>query len=33
VKNLSLVAAWTDLGRIAGKSAQRGLYISLWVGM
>ena len=33
VKNLSLVAAWTDLGLIAGKSAQRGLYISLWVGM
>jgi len=33
VKNLSLVAAWTDLGRIAGKSTQRGLYVSLWVGM
>ncbi len=33
VKNLSLVAAWTDLGRIAGKTTQRGLYVSLWVGM
>jgi hypothetical protein len=33
VKNLSLVAAWTDLGRIAGKPSQRGLYVSLWVGM
>jgi hypothetical protein len=33
VKNLSLVGAWTDLGRIAGKSTQRGLYVSLWVGM
>ncbi len=33
VKNVSLVAAWTDLGRIAGKSTQRGLYVSLWVGM
>lgn len=33
LKNLSLVAAWTDLGRIAGKAAQRGAYVSLWVGM
>jgi hypothetical protein len=32
VKNLSVIAAWTDLGPIAGKSAQRGLYISLWLG-
>jgi hypothetical protein len=33
IKNLSVTAAYTDLGRIAGKSAQRGLYISLWVGI
>lgn len=33
LKNLSLTAAWTDLGRIAGKSAQRGFYLSLWVGI
>jgi Protein of unknown function (DUF3034) len=32
VKNLTLTAAWTDLGRIAGKAAQRGCYISLWLG-
>ena len=32
VKNLSLTGAWADLGRIAGKAPQRGLYISLWVG-
>jgi hypothetical protein len=33
LKNLSVTAAYTDLGQIAGKSAQRGLYISLWVGI
>jgi hypothetical protein len=33
LKNLSLTAAWTDLGRIAGKPAQRGFYVSLWVGI
>jgi hypothetical protein len=33
VKNLTLTAAWTDLGQIAGKSTQRGVYISLWVGI
>jgi hypothetical protein len=33
VKNLTVTAAYTDLGRIAGKSAQRGLYVSLWVGI
>jgi hypothetical protein len=32
-RNLSLIAAWSDLGRIAGKSPQRGAYLSLWVGM
>ena len=32
VKNLSFTAAWADLGRIAGKSTQRGAYISVWLG-
>jgi hypothetical protein len=32
LKNITVTAAWTDLGRIAGKSPQRGLYVSLWVG-
>ncbi len=32
VKNVSFTAAWTDLGRIAGKPPQRGIYVSLWVG-
>lgn len=32
-KNLTVTAAWTDLGTIAGKSAQRGAYVSLWVGI
>lgn len=32
VKNVTLTGAWTDLGRIAGKSSQRGFYLSLWVG-
>lgn len=32
-KNLSVTAAWTDLGRIAGKTPQRGLYISLSAGI
>jgi len=32
VKYLSVTAAWTDLGRIAGKPPQRGAYLSLWVG-
>jgi hypothetical protein len=32
-KNVSLTAAWTDLGRIAGKTPQRGFYASLWVGI
>jgi hypothetical protein len=33
VKNLSVTAAWVDLGSIAGKSAQRGIYLSLWLGI
>jgi hypothetical protein len=32
-KSLSLTAAWTDLGRIAGKTAQRGYYLSAWIGI
>jgi len=32
IKNLSLTSAWTDLGRIAGKPPQRGIYLSLWLG-
>jgi hypothetical protein len=31
-KNFTLTMAWTDLGRIAGKLPQRGVYISLWLG-
>jgi hypothetical protein len=33
LKNLSFTAAWTDLGRIAGKPPQRGVYLSLWAGI
>jgi hypothetical protein len=32
LKNVSVTAAWADLGSIAGKWTQRGLYISLWLG-
>ena len=32
VKNFTLTTAWADLGRIAGKPPQRGVYISLWLG-
>lgn len=32
IKNFTVTAAWTDLGPIAGKSPQRGFYISLWLG-
>jgi DUF3034 family protein len=32
VKYLSFTAAWTDLGRIAGKPPQRGAYLSAWMG-
>jgi hypothetical protein len=31
-KNLSFTGAWTDLGRIAGKTPQRGVYFSVWLG-
>jgi hypothetical protein len=33
VKNLTVTAAWADLGPIAGKASQRGAYLSLWVGI
>jgi Protein of unknown function (DUF3034) len=33
LKNVSLTAAWTDLGRIAGKGPQSGVYVSLWLGI
>jgi hypothetical protein len=29
LKNLSVTAAWTDFGRIAGKARQSGFYLSL----
>lgn len=32
LKNVSLTAAWADLGGIAGKRSQRGVYLSLWLG-
>jgi hypothetical protein len=32
-KNVSVTAAWTDLGRIAGKAQQSGVYLSLWLGI
>lgn len=32
VKNLSITLAWTDLGSIAGKPVQRGVYVSIWLG-
>jgi hypothetical protein len=32
LKYFSITAAWTDLGRIAGKPPQRGAYVSLWLG-
>jgi hypothetical protein len=31
-KNLTFTGAWTDLGRIAGKPPQRGVYFSVWLG-
>jgi hypothetical protein len=33
LKNLSVTAAWTNLGRIAGKAQQSGVYLSLWLGI
>ena len=32
LKYVSVVAAFTDLGRLAGKAPQRGAYVSLWTG-
>jgi hypothetical protein len=32
IKNVSLTAAWVDLGHIAGKTSQTGFYLSAWVG-
>jgi hypothetical protein len=32
VKNFSVTTAWVDLGPIAGKTVQRGVYLSLWLG-
>lgn len=32
VKNISFIAAWADLGSIAGKPGQRGVYVSMWLG-
>ncbi|HEY6618198.1 MAG TPA: DUF3034 family protein [Steroidobacteraceae bacterium] len=32
LRNVTFTTAWTDLGRIAGKSPQSGIYASLWVG-
>jgi hypothetical protein len=32
LKNLTFTTAWADLGSIAGKPGQRGLYISVWLG-
>jgi hypothetical protein len=31
-KRVTLTGAWLDLGSIAGKRAQRGAYVSIWVG-
>lgn len=33
LKHLAVTAAWVDLGGIAGKTAQRGFYLSLWAGI
>jgi hypothetical protein len=32
VKNFTVTTAWVDLGSIAGKSTQRGVYVSVWLG-
>lgn len=32
VRNLTLIAAAANLGRIAGKPSQRGIYLSVWYG-
>ncbi len=31
-KDLTVTAAWVDLGPIAGKAPQRGIYLSFWIG-
>lgn len=33
IKNLSLTAAYANLGSIAGKPTQRGVYLSIWLGI
>ena len=33
IKTVTLTAAWADLGSIAGKATQRGVYLSLWLGL
>jgi len=33
LKNLTVTAAWTDLGHIAGKAVQRGFYASVSLGI
>ena len=32
LKILAFTLAWSDLGRIAGKPAQHGIYLSVWAG-
>jgi hypothetical protein len=32
IKEFTVTLAWADLGPIAGKSAERGAYVSLWAG-
>jgi len=32
LKSVTATVAWSDLGAIAGKQTQRGVYASLWVG-
>jgi len=32
LRNVTFTTAWTDLGRIAGKTPQSGIFASLWVG-
>ncbi len=33
IKNVTLTAAYANLGSIAGKTTQRGAYLSIWVGI
>lgn len=32
IKNVTITTAWTDLGPIAGKTVQSGIFASLWMG-